>query len=86
MYITTITSKGQITIPKAIREALSLKSNDRLIFTRLSQDTVGMKMVKPKKDLLSLGGSITPKQKPENFAKVRQQTLRKIAATVMKRG
>lgn len=28
----TVTSKGQITIPKAIREALRIKEKDRLLF------------------------------------------------------
>jgi len=28
----TVTSKGQITIPKAIREALGIKEKDRLLF------------------------------------------------------
>ncbi len=31
MSITTITKKGQITIPKAIREHLSLKEKDKLL-------------------------------------------------------
>ena len=31
MSITTITKKGQITIPKAIREHLSLKERDKLL-------------------------------------------------------
>ena len=32
MPIATLTSKGQITIPKAIREALELKTGDRVAF------------------------------------------------------
>ncbi len=28
----TVTSKGQVTIPKAVRQALDIKSGDRLLF------------------------------------------------------
>ena len=31
--VATITSKGQVTIPKSIRRALDLRSKDRLLFT-----------------------------------------------------
>jgi AbrB family looped-hinge helix DNA binding protein len=31
--IATITSKGQITIPKEVRQALQVKENDQLLFT-----------------------------------------------------
>jgi AbrB family looped-hinge helix DNA binding protein len=33
MSITTITAKGQITIPKDIREALGLEQGDRVMFS-----------------------------------------------------
>ena len=82
----TLTSKGQVTIPKAIREALSLEKNDHLLFTQVSRDVVAIKPVKVKtRDLLSLGGSVTPRRKPENFGKVRQETLRHVAKAIMRR-
>ncbi len=33
MATTTLTSKGQITLPKAVRERLSMKKGDRLLVT-----------------------------------------------------
>lgn len=32
MSITTVTSKGQITLPKEVRQALGLKRGDRVLF------------------------------------------------------
>jgi AbrB family looped-hinge helix DNA binding protein len=39
----TLTSKGQTTIPKEIRERLGLKPGDRMAFTLLSDGTVVMR-------------------------------------------
>ena len=33
MYESTITSRGQTTVPKAVREALELKAGDRVRYT-----------------------------------------------------
>jgi antitoxin PrlF len=43
MSASTLTSKGQTTIPKDIREALSLKPSDELNFTLLTDGTVVMR-------------------------------------------
>lgn len=58
MPTSTVTSKGQITIPKALREALGLASGDRVAF-RLRRDGV-VEMVPETVDLLSLRGSVRP--------------------------
>jgi antitoxin PrlF len=54
-----VTSKGQITIPKAIRDALALETGDRVAF-RLREDGV-VEMEPETVDLLSLCGMIKPK-------------------------
>ena len=36
MVSSTLTSKGQITIPKSIRHALGVKSGDRVVFVKES--------------------------------------------------
>ncbi len=51
-----LTSKGQITIPKEVREALGLRTGDRLAF-RLQQD--GTVVVEAETvDLMSLRGAV----------------------------
>jgi AbrB family looped-hinge helix DNA binding protein len=46
MSIATMTSKGQTTIPKEIRDSLGLKAKDRINFTLLADGTVIMRVKK----------------------------------------
>ena len=55
----TLTSKGQTTIPKSIREALGLKSGDRMTFTLLSNGVVLMRV--KNKSVLDLAGALHKK-------------------------
>lgn len=52
----TLTSKGQTTVPKAIRESLRLKAGDRITFTPMPDGTVLMRV--KNKSVMSLGGSL----------------------------
>ena len=51
----TLTSKGQTTIPKNIRDSLSMKAGDRMTFTLMPDDTVVMRL--KTKSMMSLAGS-----------------------------
>ena len=71
-----LTSKGQTTIPKEIRDYLSLEPGDRVLF--LVKD--GNVVVQPVKlTLLDLRGSVEARQRPEDFDAVRGQVRRKVA-------
>jgi antitoxin PrlF len=52
----TLTSKGQTTIPKAIRESLRLRPGDRITFTPMPDGTVLMRV--KNKSVMSLAGSL----------------------------
>lgn len=67
--VTTITTKGQITIPLPLRKLLSLNPADRLVFTVQNEALVAKPL---KGDFWSLKGSVKPKSKPENFKKARE--------------
>ncbi len=61
MPTATVTSKGQITIPKAVREELGLTEGDRVAFRVLEDGSV---IVEPETvDLLDLKGVLKPKRK-----------------------
>ena len=60
---TTMTSKGQVTVPREIRDRLGLKSGDKMAFTMLSDGTVVMR---PKtRRLADLAGSLTRPGQPK---------------------
>lgn len=52
----TLTSKGQTTIPKEIRDSLGLKTGDRMTFTLLPDGTVLMRA--KNKSILDLAGML----------------------------
>jgi len=47
MQIAKLSSKGQITIPSAIRQSLHLKSGDTLVWDIKENDTITVRRVKP---------------------------------------
>ena len=61
MPAATITSKGQITIPKEVRKALSLETGDRVAFL-VREDGVA-EMHPETVELMSLFGAIKPRVK-----------------------
>ena len=59
----TLTSKGQTTIPKAIRDRLGLRPGDTLRFTLLSDGTVVMRA--KRRSIRELAGALhDPDRKP----------------------
>jgi antitoxin PrlF len=57
----TLTSKGQTTIPKAIREQLNMKSGDRMTFTLMPDSTVVIRL--KRKKLADLAGILHKKNR-----------------------
>ena len=55
----TLTSKGQITIPKEIRDSLGLKPGDRMTFTQMPDGTVVMRV--KSKSVMDLAGLLRKK-------------------------
>lgn len=57
----TLTSKGQTTIPKEIRDGLGMKSGDRITFTLMPDATVVMRL--KNKSITDLAGTLHKKGK-----------------------
>lgn len=61
MPTATVTSKGQITIPKPVRDELGLRKGDRVAFRVLEDGSV---VVEPETvEILDLKGALKPKRK-----------------------
>ena len=55
----TLTSKGQTTIPKEIRDSLGIKPGDRMTFTLMPDGTVLLRV--KSKSIMELGGVLHKK-------------------------
>ncbi len=58
--ISTLTSKGQTTIPQEIRESLGMQSGDKITYTPMPDGTIIMRIKSG--SLLDLAGSIPAKK------------------------
>lgn len=78
-----LTSKGQITLPKAIRNALGLHEGDRVVFRVEGSYAILARTA----DLLELAGSVSvsPAQRGADWQDVRDQTRRARAARLNQR-
>jgi AbrB family looped-hinge helix DNA binding protein len=74
----TVTSKGQVTLPKSVRESLGLKAGDRVLF-RLHK---GRAVLAKVPDFLDLAGSVPvpPSKRGVSWSRIRAETWRKRAA------
>ena len=68
----TVTSKGQVTLPKSVRNALGLNAGDRILFRVLDGRAVLSKVP----DFLDLAGSVPVpvERRGEDWARIRAET------------
>lgn len=73
----TVTSKGQITIPRAVREALDLREGDRVVFRLRGRGAVLSKVP----DFLELAGTVpvAPELSGRSWREIREETWRRVA-------
>jgi len=80
--ITSIVGRrGQVTVPRAIRHALSLQPGDRVAFIRRGDEVILQPLPHT---LLDLRGSVAVHE-PQDVATVREQVLRERARKVAER-
>lgn len=74
----TVTSKGQVTLPKSVREMLGIKRGDRVLFRVLKGRAVLAKVP----DFLGLAGAVPvpPGKRGASRAEIKATTWRRRAA------
>ncbi len=78
-----VTSKGQITLPKAIRDALGLEESSVVEF----ELTDGGALLTPARGgFLDRFGSVTPRRRPEHWGRVRAATAKQVGRDVADAG
>ena len=70
-----ITRKGQVTIPKPIRDQLGLEEGEKVMFIRRG-DEVLLKVLRG--TVLDLKGSVNPSSRPEDFSQIRQTVKKRV--------
>ena len=83
MLESTVTRKGQVTIPKAIRDRLGVKEGEKVFFVMRGEEVI-LKVVKG--TILDLRGSVQPSANPEDFEKVRRSVKQTVAKRVAAHG
>ncbi len=83
MAVSTITKKGQTTIPKAIREKLGLKPYDKIIYI-IEGDEVKIQGARRKIEKLYGSFPVRKGKKPIDFEEVRDKFQEGVAQDIIK--
>lgn len=81
VHAVTLSSKGQVTIPKAVRDRLRLKPGDQVVFRERGDQVV----VEPVVDVMELFGAVHV-EGPQDWSAVREATMRRVAAQTAREG
>jgi len=79
MTTSTVTDKGQTTVPLAVREALGIQPRQQIQWTI---QTDGTATIRPQGSALNLFGSLVPRKKVPERAVERQRTMETLAMRI----
>jgi len=82
-FESTVTEKGQVTIPQGIRHLMGLQLRDRVSF-EVEGEVIKIRRVSSK--LLQGFGAVTPRNMPEDFQKLRKNFEKEVAEEVASEG
>lgn len=72
IFVGKLTAKGQVTIPRQVRELLGVKPHDQVLF-RVQDGTVQLQ--RATLSLEDTFGAVEPLQRPEDFRSLRERAM-----------
>ena len=81
MLTARITSKGQVTLPKKVRQMLGVKSGQKIAFV-VSGGKI--EVIAVRESLMSLAG-IIPVKGPQDFKVIREKTMKEVTKRVIQK-
>ena len=83
MPTSTVTQKGQVTIPKEIRDHLGVKEGEKVLFVLRGEEVV-LKVIRG--NILDLKASVRAQAHPEDFESIRKAVKRSLSSRVARHG
>ncbi len=83
MLESTVTRKGQITIPKEIRDQLGVRQGEKVVFVVRGAEVV-LKVIRG--TILDLKGSVKAQRHPEDFEAMRKSVRRSVSKRLAENG
>lgn len=83
MLQSKVTRKGQITIPKEIRDRLRVREGEKVVFVLRGNEVV-LKVIRG--TILDLKGTVKPHAHPEDFGEIRKSVKRAVAKRIAGNG
>ncbi len=80
MAVSTLTKKGQTTIPKEIRAFLKLETDDKILY-QVENDKVTLRPLKG--SIFELRGHVKTEERPVDFEKIRKKTIKSRARKII---
>ncbi|MFN8482427.1 MAG: AbrB/MazE/SpoVT family DNA-binding domain-containing protein [Anaerolineae bacterium] len=79
-YVGTLTEKGQVTVPAAVRRRLGIKPRDKVVFRIVGER---VELAPSPLSLANTFGAVKPRKQPEDFKELRDLALDEHAQQVI---
>ena len=80
--VTTVTQRGQVTIPAEVRRLLGIGARDKVAFKIEDRE---VRLVPARFTLEQAFGSVKPKSRPEDFQRIEREAKEEHAAKVVRK-